>query len=193
MATGTSAAHKGHEWEKPSLTGVFERHLSQEKFCFHKRQDMEMKESWQDWVVVRIGKDFERLTTAYDYPGQKGWGQKAWKGEEWIIFLFFPALKHISPMRGNVMWSTRGAHSLESQAMWGFGRQARCQSGTEQPSCSLPTFCGEVGKKRKELVKTHTTCRSNFCPVSLWKSLEQPQGFKAEGANLQSPGKCSCI
>lgn len=103
---------------------------------------------------------------------------------------FFAAFKHSSPMRGNVMWTTRGAHSLESQGMWGLGRQARCQTGTEQPSCSLPTSCGEVEKnKRKSLLElTQLSDQifvhfvSNF--VSLRKSLEQPQCFKAEAANL---------
>lgn len=139
------------EWAKPSLTGVFEMHLNQEKFCIHKGHDLEMKESWQDWVVTRIGKDCGHLTTACNHPGQKRWGQKAWKGEEWIFF--FSPLKHISPMRRNVMWKIRGTHSFESQRIWGLGRQARCQTGREQPSCSLPTFCGEVGKKGKSLLK----------------------------------------
>lgn len=44
-----------------------------------------------------------------------------------------------------------------------------------------------IKKKNPELVKSHTAFRSNFYPVSLWKSFEQAQCFKAEAANL--PGK----
>ena len=141
-------------------------------------------------MVNRIGKERGHLTPVYDHPGQKGWGQKSLKGRRMAYIAFFAVLEYISPTRGNAIWTTRGAHSSESQGTWSLGRQARCQAGTERLSRSLPTFLSAPAKegiKKKELVKSHTSFRSNFYPVSLWKSLEQAQRFTAEAANL--PGK----
>lgn len=179
------------EWAKPSLTGVFETHLNQEKFCIHKGHDLEMKESWQDWVVTRIGKDCGHLTTACNHPGQKRWGQKAWKGEEWIFFFF--SIETYQPHEEECYVKNQGYTFLWEPKKMGPWKAGQVPDWERAAFLQPPYILWRGRKKRKELVKTHTTFRLNFSPVSFWKPLEQPQCFKTEAENLPISQKCSCI
>lgn len=119
-------------------------------------------------------------TLPLSVSAQKGRGQKRRKGRKNVCTSFLLRWNISAPMRGNVIWTTCGAHSSKSQGCGALAGRAGARRGQ---SDLLPPHKKRI-KKKDDFGKSYTAFRPDFYPVSLWKPLEQAQCFKAEAANL---------
>lgn len=149
-------------------TGVIEKHLCQVS------EKVLGNSSKQDGKGTVKG----HPATVCDCAAQKGWGCKRWKGRKNVCISFLLCWNISASMRGNVIWTTCGAHSSKSQGQGALAGRPGARRGQSD------LLTKKEIRKKKDLGKSYTAFRSNFYPVSLWKPPEQAQCFKAEAANI---------